>query len=159
MSIGGLSIFILIVVGVAAVLVGSRLFKAAYRRNTKGGGGGADDGTGDKSTEQRLDDESAALRSFGPLIGAALAVFGLLLGLAGALTSTNEMLLDSAVPATFMGITLGIVGFFLGSRRLGRAAVIFSTVAMIFAVSVSQGYVPFLEQTDHVLPEKEPRGG
>jgi uncharacterized membrane protein len=157
MSIGGLSVFILIVVGVVLVFLGARLFKAAYRRNTKGEGGGADDGSGGVSTEKRLEREGDVLRSFAPLIGGALAALGLLMGLAGALTSTHEMFLDSAVPATFMGITFGIVGFFLGARKLGRAAAIFSAVAMIFALGVSQGYVPGLEQTDHVLPEVEPR--
>src|SRR5918998_675357 len=126
MSIGGLSVFILIVVGIVLVLLAARLFKAAYRRNTKGEGGGADDGLGDVSTEKRLEREEGALRSFAPLIGGALAALGLLMGLAGALTSTNEMLLDSAVPASFMGIAFGLVGFFLGARRLGRVAAIFS---------------------------------
>jgi len=159
MSIGGLTIFLLIVIGIVLVFLGARLFKAAYRRNTKGEGGGADDGSGNESTEKRLERESDALTRFGPLIGGALAALGVLMGLAGALTSTNEMLLESAVPASFMGIAFGLVGFFLGARRLGRVATIFSAAAMIFALSVSQGYVPGLEQTDHVLPEVEPRQG
>ena len=65
--------------------------------------------------------------------------------------------LPGAVPAASAGVLMGMVGYFLGARGLGRAAAVVSAVALVLGVAASQGLVPGVERSDHLLPEKEPR--
>jgi hypothetical protein len=43
-----------------------------------------------------------------------------------------------------------------GARRIGASAAVFSVVALIFLVGVSQGIIPGVERTDRNLPATEP---
>ena len=52
--------------------------------------------------------------------------------------------------------SLGIIAYILGAQKFGRAAIIFTMVALMFGVSASQGLIPGVEATDHTLPKKEP---
>jgi hypothetical protein len=82
--------------------------------------------------------------------GVPLALFGAVLatGIAGDASFTDT------VPATTLAAFLGLIGYFLGARRVGRAAMIFAVVALLFGLSASQGYVPGIEATDHGMPAK-----
>jgi hypothetical protein len=63
----------------------------------------------------------------------------------------------NAVPATLLGMVLGVVGYALGARRLGGVAAVLSVVALLFGMTVSQGMVPGVEPSDHSMPGVEPR--
>jgi amino acid transporter len=43
-----------------------------------------------------------------------------------------------------------------GARRMGASAAVFSVVALIFLVGVSQGVLPGVERTNRNLPANEP---
>lgn len=87
----------------------------------------------------------------------AAPALGILLALATAvMASTQQFSVLGATSTAFAGIILGIVGYFLGARRLGTAAAFLSIVALILGLAVSQGLVPGLERTDPV--ENQQRG-
>ncbi len=87
----------------------------------------------------------------------AAPALGILLALAAAvMASTQQFSVLGATSTAFVGIMLGIVGYFLGARRLGTVAAFLSIVALIFGLAVSQGLVPGLERTDPV--ENQQRG-
>ncbi len=50
-----------------------------------------------------------------------------------------------------LGGALGILGYFLGVRRLATATVVFCVAAVFFALDASQGQIPFLEASDYSL--------
>ena len=81
----------------------------------------------------------------------AAPALGILLALAAAvMASTQQFSVLGATSTAFVGIILGIVGYFLGARRLGTVAAFLSIVALIFGLAVSQVFVPGLERTDQV---------
>ena len=85
------------------------------------------------------------------LFGLAAPALGILLALAAAvMAATQQFSVLGATSTAFLGIILGIVGYFLGARRLGAVAAVLSIVALIFGLAVSQGFVPGLERTDPV---------
>ncbi|MBA2442062.1 MAG: hypothetical protein H0V53_06605, partial [Rubrobacter sp.] len=51
-----------------------------------------------------------------------------------------------------------VVGYFLGSNRLGTAAIIVSVAVLFFSLAATQGIIPGFE-TDRGLPAVEPRAG
>ncbi|MEW6637593.1 MAG: hypothetical protein AB1425_12375 [Actinomycetota bacterium] len=61
------------------------------------------------------------------------------------------------ISAGVVGIVLGILGYFLGSRRLGTVAVILCIAALFFGLAASQGLIPGIPQYDRSLPAIEPR--
>ncbi len=63
----------------------------------------------------------------------------------GGASAFSEATLMNAVPATSLGMVLGVVGYSLGSRRLGGVAAVLSVVALIFGMAVRQGLVPGVE--------------
>lgn len=160
MSIAIASLLILVLLAVVAVPIVVRVVGVAGRRNENRPGGEEEEAG--KSEEGRPGDEEMrreeeAIKSLGPILGGAMAVTGLLMGLAGGAFGISESVLANAVPSASMGIFLGITGYFLGARGLGRMAAIVSVAGLIFAMSAGQGYVPGLEPTDHGLPDAEPR--
>ena len=50
-----------------------------------------------------------------------------------------------------LGAALGILGFFLGARRLATATVVFCVAAIFFALAASQGLIPGIEPFDREL--------
>ena len=85
------------------------------------------------------------------LFGIVAAALGILLGLAAAaMASIQENSVLGATTTAFVGIILGVVGYYLGTRRLGTAAAVLSIVALIFGLAVSQGLVPGLDRTDPI---------
>lgn len=155
----GLAIVALIVLAIftlVAVPIVARTISVASSRNEKQPGGGEQGGSAEgQPTDQEIKDEAEVIKRAGPLVGAVMGISGLLSGLAGGIFGLDGGLVGSAIPAASMGIFLGLVGYVLGARLLGRAAAIFSVVAIIFAMSASQGYVPGLPATDRGLPAQE----
>lgn len=98
-----------------------------------------------------------AIKRTGPFFGGAVAAMGVLSALAGAFLATGIAVAASfidTVPATSLGFFLGLIGYSLGARRFGRAAMAFAVVALLFGLFASQGYVPGLNATDHGMPAR-----
>ena len=86
-----------------------------------------------------------------------LCILGILLGLLGLVTpffTGPATTADISVQA--IGVFLGILGYFLGARRLAVAAVALCIVAIFFGLATSQGLVPGIEGEDRDLPAQEP---
>ena len=157
MGIAVVSLIVLAVVGALGGLVLARVFGAAAARNEdRPGGAGDDEGRGREDPGEEGPNE-ADKRQAGRLLGAAAAALGALTGAAGVVAAVFPDLLPGAVPAASAGVLMGMVGYVLGARRLGRAAAVLSAVALVLGLAASQGLVPGVEQSDHQLPEKEPR--
>jgi hypothetical protein len=144
------SLIILVVLGVVAGLVLARAFGAAAARNEKRPG---------TRRMRRSAVVRAPARTMGKtggdgrqarlLFGGAAAVLGIVLGLAGAASAFSEATLMNVVPATSLGMVLGVVGYALGARSLGAVAAVLSVVGLIFGTALSQGMVPGVEPSDH----------
>ncbi|HKH10537.1 MAG TPA: hypothetical protein VKA73_05265 [Rubrobacter sp.] len=160
MSIAIASLILLAVVAVVAVPVFGRVVGVATRRNENRPGGGDEDGSArGQPGDEEIHDEAEALKRTGPFFGGAAAVTGILMGLVGAVLATGiagDASYLNTIPMTSLGAFLGIIGYVLGARRIGKSAIIFAMVAMVFGVAASQGYVPGVEPTDHGLPDEEP---
>ena len=88
------------------------------------------------------------------LAGRISCLLGLLLGLGGiaaALLGGGASISPGAV-----GAALGILGYFLGSRRLGTVTVLLCVAALFFGLAASQGLIPGIEASDRSLPANEP---
>ena len=48
-----------------------------------------------------------------------------------------------------LGALLGVVGYFLGSRRLAVAAVVLGVAAVFFAAAASTGLIPGIQPPGH----------
>lgn len=83
------------------------------------------------------------------VIGVLFAVYGVVIVLGGGAAS---------VTSGVIGAGLGILGYFLGSRSLGTATIIFSVVVLFFGLAASQGLIPGLDASDRGLPSTELRG-
>ena len=62
----------------------------------------------------------------------------------------------NAVPSASSRIILGLVGYFLGARRPAAAAVVLSAVALVLAVAVGQGLLPWTGPTGQITSQREP---
>jgi len=135
---------ILLLVFIPAIVI---IFRRASRRNPK-----------------RPDDEQAdegevgekARRNALHFVGLMLAASGLLMALVGMLCALTPDLVGNVVPITSLGIFMGLVGYLMRSRKLGRSAVVIATVALFIGVAASQGIIPGLEPTDRNLPSVQP---
>ena len=89
------------------------------------------------------------------LLGARIAcVIGILLGLGSVLTALIGG--TPNVSGGALGAALGILGYFLGARRLATATVILCVAAIFFALAASQGLIPGIESFDRTLPGVQP---
>ena len=160
MGLAVVSLIILVISGVVAGLVLARAFGAAAARNEKRPGGEQEGEKLEQTGSSAAEDHGKSgvnKRQTRLFFGGAAAVVGIVLGLAGAVSAFSEATLMNAVPATSLGMVLGVVGYSLGSRRLGGLASVLSVVALLFGMMVSQGVVPGVEPSDHSMPGKEPR--
>lgn len=73
------------------------------------------------------------------LLGRISALMGIALAVLGALAAEISM--------EALGIIFGVASYTLGSRRLGLATVVFSTVMLMLVLAVSRGYFPGVEPT------------
>jgi multidrug efflux pump subunit AcrB len=124
-----------------------QVFRRAAKRNPKRPGGEDDDGG--EVSEGR---ERQVVRFFGML----LAATGVLLALTGVVCAFFPNLVGNVVPAASLGIFLGFAGFAMRARRMGAAAAIIATAALLLGVAASQGIIPGVEPTDRNLPSVEP---
>ncbi|CAA9455984.1 MAG: hypothetical protein AVDCRST_MAG01-01-5217 [uncultured Rubrobacteraceae bacterium] len=88
------------------------------------------------------------------LVGRICCLLGLLFGvggLVGAFFGAGASVTPGAV-----GAMLGIVGYFLGSRRLGTVTVLLCVAALFFGLAASQGLIPGIDASDRNLPDNEP---
>ena len=97
------------------------------------------------------------VRSVRSFLGLIVCVLGLLMAVGGIL----EVFVGGAASASNIssgatGIVLGIVGYFLGARRLAVATVILCVLSIFFGLAASQGIIPGFEGYDRGLPEEEP---
>jgi hypothetical protein len=86
-----------------------------------------------------------------------VCVVGILLGLVGLITpffTGSATTADVSIQA--VGILLGILGYYLGARRLAIAAVGLCIVAIFFALAASQDLIPGIQGEDRSLPSVEP---
>jgi hypothetical protein len=74
------------------------------------------------------------------LVGLLLGAGGILFALLGA--SAN-------VSAGAVGLALGVLGYFLGARRLGAATVGLGIVAVFFMAAASTGLIPGVTPVGH----------
>ena len=88
------------------------------------------------------------------LAGRVSCVLGLLLGVGGIVAALFGGTANVSVGA--VGAALGILGYFLGSRRLGTFTVLLCVAALFFGLAASQGLIPGIEASDRGLPGIEP---
>lgn len=89
------------------------------------------------------------------LLGAGIAcVVGLLLGLGSVLAAFVGGAPN--VSGGALGAALGILGYFLGARRLATATVVLCVAAIFFALAASQGFIPGIESFGRTLPGVKP---
>ena len=154
MGLAIVSLIVLVLLGALAGLILARVFGAATARNQKRPGDGED-----RDGRDLMGDDAEAKKARGRMrrsLGWALAAFGILLAVVGAASSFDEVFMNDAVPLAFLGTVLGVAAYMFGARRMGASAAVFSVVALIFLVGVSQGVLPGVERTDRNLPANEP---
>ncbi len=88
------------------------------------------------------------------LAGRASCILGLLLGAGGIVAALFGGTTNVSVGA--VGAALGILGYFLGSRRLGTVTVLLCVAALFFGLAASQGLIPGIDASDRGLPAIEP---
>jgi hypothetical protein len=90
--------------------------------------------------EARKGSAKALLATISCIVGILSGASGILLALFGA--SAN-------VSAGAVGATLGILGYFLGSRRLGVAAIVLGVISVFFMAAAATGIIPGVEPFGH----------
>jgi len=58
--------------------------------------------------------------------------------------------------AAALGVGFGILGYFLGARKLATATVFLCAAAILFGLAASQGLIPGLAPSDRALPDLSP---
>jgi hypothetical protein len=79
--------------------------------------------------------------------GLISCVLGLLLALGGIVGPLLALTED--VSTGVLAIVLGVLGYSLGTRRLGAATVVLGTVALFFVVAASTGLIPGVAPSGH----------
>ena len=80
--------------------------------------------------------------------GLISCVLGLLLGVGGIVGALLGGVTED-VSTGALAIMLGILGYSLGTRRLGAATVVVGTLVLFFVVGASTGLVPGVEPSGH----------
>lgn len=94
-------------------------------------------------------------RQAASLFGWIAALLGILAGLVAAAIAVFGLGLLNLMPTAFAGIALGVVGYFLGSRRLGAIAAVLGIAVLLLGLAGSQGVVPGLDTSDSVKELKQ----
>jgi hypothetical protein len=84
------------------------------------------------------------------LLGGAVSVVGLLLGVGQIFAALFGG--GANISAGALGVGLGVLGYFLGARRLATATVVLCVAAILFGLAASQGLIPGIAPSDHALP-------
>ena len=56
------------------------------------------------------------------------------------------------ITAGALGVGFGVLGYFLGARKLATATVFFCATAILFGLAASQGFVPGIAPSDRTFP-------
>jgi hypothetical protein len=81
------------------------------------------------------------------LFGRSCCVVGLLLSAGGFVVATLGASVNLSAGA--VGIGLGVLGYFLGARRLGAAAIVLGISAVFFMAAAATGLIPGVEPLGH----------
>ena len=81
------------------------------------------------------------------MLGRICCVVGLLFGAGGIVFAILSASVN--VSAGAVGIVLGLVGYFLGERRLGTAAIAVGVIALFFMAAASTGLIPGVAPPGH----------
>lgn len=157
MGLAIVSFIVLVIMGAVAGLVLGRVFGSAVARNENRPGGGG--GEQSASSEGYHTSPEEGRRLAGLIFGGGTAAAGILTALLGLVTSLWEYTFPNTVVLTSMGMVMGMVGYALGARTLGKVAAGLSAAALVIGLAFSQGYMPGLEPSDHEIPSQEPRAG
>ena len=84
------------------------------------------------------------------LVGRLSCLIGVLLG-SGCVVSALLGVRPN-VSAAVVGIGLGVVGHFLGSRRLATVAVVLGVAALLIGMATIEGLIPGIEAYDQERP-------
>jgi hypothetical protein len=79
--------------------------------------------------------------------GGIASVLGILLGLGGIVGAILGVTED--VSSGVLAIVLGVLGYYLGVRRLGTVTVVLGTIALFFVVAASTGLIPGITPLGH----------
>jgi hypothetical protein len=81
------------------------------------------------------------------LAGRISCIVGILFGAGGILFALLGA--SANVSAGAVGTALGILGYFLGARRLGAATIVLGVVAVFFMAAASTGLIPGVAPLGH----------
>ncbi len=81
------------------------------------------------------------------MVGLLFGIFGIVAALLGG---------GASISPGAVGAALGVLGYFLGSRRLGTVTVLICVAALFFGLAASQGLIPGIDASDRDLPANEP---
>ena len=81
------------------------------------------------------------------LAGGIACAVGILFGVGGIVGALLGVTED--VSAGVLAMVLGVLGYFLGARRLGVVTVVLGTVALFFVVAASTGLIPGVAPLGH----------
>ena len=81
------------------------------------------------------------------LLGRICCLVGLLFGAGGIVFSILSASVNLSAGA--VGIVLGLVGYFLGVRRLGAATIAVGVIALFFMAAASTGLIPGVAPPGH----------
>jgi hypothetical protein len=56
------------------------------------------------------------------------------------------------ISASALGVGFGVLGYFLGTRKLATATVFLCAAAILFGLAASQGLIPGIAPSDRALP-------
>jgi site-specific recombinase len=101
----------------------------------------------DRDESQANHGEEKGKKQARRLGGVLSSVLGLLLGLGGIVGGFLGLTEDVSTGA--LAIVLGVLGYYLGARRLGAATVVLGTVALFFVVAASTGLIPGVTPLGH----------
>jgi len=85
------------------------------------------------------------------LLGGRIScVVGLLLGIGAIFAALFGG--GANISAGALGVGLGVLGYFLGARRLATTTVFICVAAILFGLAASQGLIPGIPPSDRAFP-------
>ncbi|CAN5133822.1 hypothetical protein BH24ACT19_BH24ACT19_21960 [soil metagenome] len=102
-------------------------------------------------------EDERRVRSVKSFLGLIACVLGILFAVAGFVSLfVAGPAIAASISLQAIGAVLGIVGYFLGVRRLAVAAIVLCVLSFLFGLAASQGLIPGFEGQDRGIPDQEP---